>query len=82
MPLRRGTDLSRREDQAASIKNLARCVLRKEIQSGHHTAEEDAFTTMELYRTVKEEWERNLCEGRYLFRYTPKKKADSELIIL
>ena len=57
MPLRRGSDLRKRDDQAVSLKDLARCVLRKEIQSGNHTSEEDASTTMELYRTVKEEWE-------------------------
>ena len=55
------------------------CVLRKEIQSGHHTAEEDASTTMELYQTVKEEWEGDVREGRYLFRSQPKRKANYEL---
>ena len=64
-----------------SLKDLARCVLRKEIQSGNHTSEEDASTTMELYRTVKDEWEGDVREGRYLFKSQPKRKANHELII-
>ena len=79
MSLRRDNDLRKPEDQAVSLKDLARCVLQKGIQSGHHSATKDTFVTM--YKTVKEEWERDVYAGRYLFKYS-KKKADCELIII
>ena len=58
MPLRRGTGLSANERQAVSLKKLAKCVLKQDIQTGAHSATEDATATMLLYRTVSTEWER------------------------
>ena len=82
LPLRRGRDLRKRDDQAVSLKDLARYVLQKEVQTGQHTSKEDASTTMELYRTIKEEWEGDVREVRYLYKSQEKRKAATgELII-
>ena len=83
MPLRRGTGLSANERQAVSLKNLAKCVLQKEIQVGAHSAEEDAAGTMALYQSVKTKWEREVKMGINVFYYKRNRKAtgDGELVI-
>ncbi|KAM4690705.1 interferon-stimulated 20 kDa exonuclease-like 2 [Rhinophrynus dorsalis] len=54
------------ETEVASLKRLAKQLLHKDIQTGKrgHSSVEDAKTTMELYRVVEVEWERELAGGR------------------
>ncbi|KAM8921490.1 interferon-stimulated 20 kDa exonuclease-like 2 [Pelodytes ibericus] len=53
------------EKEAASLKRLAKQLLHKDIQVGRHghSSVEDAKTTMELYRVIEAEWERQLAAG-------------------
>ncbi|KAM4013784.1 interferon-stimulated 20 kDa exonuclease-like 2 isoform 1-T2 [Anomaloglossus baeobatrachus] len=53
------------EKEPASLKRLAKQVLHKDIQVGKsgHSSVEDAKTTMELYRVVEAEYERELAAG-------------------
>ncbi|XP_073495613.1 interferon-stimulated 20 kDa exonuclease-like 2 [Phyllobates terribilis] len=53
------------EKEPASLKRLAKQVLHKDIQMGRggHSSVEDAKTTMELYRAVEAEYERELAAG-------------------
>ncbi|KAM4662304.1 interferon-stimulated 20 kDa exonuclease-like 2 [Discoglossus pictus] len=54
------------EKEPASLKRLAKQLLHKDIQTGKsgHSSVEDAKTTMELYRIVEAEWERELAHGQ------------------
>ncbi|XP_063803142.1 interferon-stimulated 20 kDa exonuclease-like 2 [Pseudophryne corroboree] len=54
------------EKEIASLKRLAKELLHKNIQTGRagHSSVEDAKTTMELYRIVEAECERELAAGR------------------
>ncbi|XP_018426767.1 PREDICTED: interferon-stimulated 20 kDa exonuclease-like 2 [Nanorana parkeri] len=54
------------EKEAASLKRLAKQLLWKDIQTGRggHSSVEDAKTTMELYRIVEVEYERELASGQ------------------
>ena len=45
--------------------------LGKLIQEGEHNSTEDAKATMELYRVVKDEWEDDVCMGKYSFFCKP-----------
>lgn len=51
------------EKEMASLKRLAKQLLRRDIQVGRggHSSVEDARTTMELYRIVEAEYERELA---------------------
>ncbi|KAM5156682.1 interferon-stimulated 20 kDa exonuclease-like 2 isoform 1-T2 [Mantella aurantiaca] len=53
------------EKEIASLKRLAKQLLHKDIQKGRggHSSVEDAKTTMELYRLVEAEYERELAAG-------------------
>nr|AAI22471.1 Unknown (protein for MGC:154192) [Xenopus laevis] len=53
------------EKEVASLKRLAKQLLHKDIQTGRqgHSSVEDAKTTMELYRVIEVEWERELAAG-------------------
>ncbi|KAM9293949.1 interferon-stimulated 20 kDa exonuclease-like 2 [Gastrophryne carolinensis] len=53
------------EKEMASLKRLAKQLLCKDIQTGRggHSSVEDAKTTMELYRVVEVEYERELVSG-------------------
>ncbi|XP_056401797.1 interferon-stimulated 20 kDa exonuclease-like 2 [Hyla sarda] len=53
------------DNQTASLKTLSKQVLHKEIQMGRggHSSVEDAKATMELYRAVEAEYERELAAG-------------------
>ncbi|XP_073423264.1 interferon-stimulated 20 kDa exonuclease-like 2 [Dendrobates tinctorius] len=53
------------EKETASLKRLAKQILHKDIQMGKggHSSVEDAKTTMELYRAVEAEYERELAAG-------------------
>uniref|UniRef100_A0A8C5WL87 Exonuclease XPMC2 n=1 Tax=Leptobrachium leishanense TaxID=445787 RepID=A0A8C5WL87_9ANUR len=48
---------------AVSLKRFAKILLNKNIQTGKwgHSSVEDAKTTMELYRVIEAEWERELA---------------------
>nr|XP_009679876.1 PREDICTED: apoptosis-enhancing nuclease {ECO:0000250/UniProtKB:Q8WTP8}-like [Struthio camelus australis] len=50
---------------SASLKSLAKHLLHKKIQVGHkgHSSVEDAQTTMELYRLVEVQWEKELASS-------------------
>ncbi|KAG8450027.1 hypothetical protein GDO86_016637 [Hymenochirus boettgeri] len=50
------------DKETASLKRFAKQLLHKDIQTGSfgHSSVEDAKTTMELYRVVEVEWEREL----------------------
>ncbi|XP_070822732.1 interferon-stimulated 20 kDa exonuclease-like 2 [Chaetodon trifascialis] len=49
--------------ECASLKRLTKAILRRDIQTGRkgHSSVEDAKATMELYKVVEEEWERELA---------------------
>ncbi|XP_053330784.1 interferon-stimulated 20 kDa exonuclease-like 2 [Spea bombifrons] len=53
------------DKESVSLKRLAKQLLRKDIQTGRngHSSVEDAKTTMELYRVIEAEWERELAAG-------------------
>ena len=40
--------------------------LGKVIREGEHNSTEDAKATMELYHLVKDEWEDDVCMGKYV----------------
>ena len=64
------------------LKNLAKCVLKQDIQIRANSASEDAAATMSLYKTVKTEWEREVEEGTNVFSYSRTKAAGAgELVI-
>lgn len=42
------------------LKRLAKAILGKDIQSGEHSSVEDARITMEIYRSHKEDWDREV----------------------
>ncbi|XP_072266621.1 interferon-stimulated 20 kDa exonuclease-like 2 [Pyxicephalus adspersus] len=54
------------EKEMASLKRLAKQLLRKDIQMGRggHSSVEDAKATMELYRVVEAEYEKQLASGQ------------------
>lgn len=56
--------------QGPSLKNMARKLLGKEIQTGRHCSIIDAQTAMELYRLVRDEWEHRLLEDIPVFEKT------------
>ncbi|XP_048683897.2 interferon-stimulated 20 kDa exonuclease-like 2 isoform X2 [Caretta caretta] len=51
------------ENESASLKRLTKQLLHKDIQVGKngHSSVEDAKATMELYRVIEAEWERQLA---------------------
>ncbi|XP_063295884.1 interferon-stimulated 20 kDa exonuclease-like 2 [Pelobates fuscus] len=51
------------DTEAVSLKRFAKQLLHKDIQTGRfgHSSVEDAKTTMELYRVIEAEWERELA---------------------
>nr|XP_028567049.1 interferon-stimulated 20 kDa exonuclease-like 2 [Podarcis muralis]XP_028567050.1 interferon-stimulated 20 kDa exonuclease-like 2 [Podarcis muralis]XP_028567051.1 interferon-stimulated 20 kDa exonuclease-like 2 [Podarcis muralis] len=51
------------ENEQASLKRLTKQLLHKDIQVGNkgHSSVEDARATMELYKVVEDEWERQLA---------------------
>ncbi|XP_067425677.1 interferon-stimulated 20 kDa exonuclease-like 2 [Emydura macquarii macquarii] len=51
------------ENESASLKRLSKQLLHKDIQVGKngHSSVEDAKATMELYRVIEAEWERQLA---------------------
>ncbi|XP_030397826.1 interferon-stimulated 20 kDa exonuclease-like 2 isoform X2 [Gopherus evgoodei] len=51
------------ENESASLKRLTKQLLHKDIQLGKngHSSVEDAKATMELYRVIEAEWERQLA---------------------
>ncbi|XP_069805872.1 interferon-stimulated 20 kDa exonuclease-like 2 [Dendropsophus ebraccatus] len=53
-------------NQTASLKTLSKHVLHKEIQMGRsgHSSVEDAKATMELYRAVEADYEKELASGK------------------
>ncbi|RKP07391.1 ribonuclease H-like domain-containing protein, partial [Thamnocephalis sphaerospora] len=42
------------------LKRLVELVLKRKIQAGEHSSVEDAAATMELYRSCKETWDREM----------------------
>lgn len=50
-------------NQTPSLRKLSSLVLGRDIQVGTHCSVEDAVATMDLYRTVEEKWEGELCRG-------------------
>ncbi|XP_045900947.1 interferon-stimulated 20 kDa exonuclease-like 2 isoform X1 [Micropterus dolomieu] len=50
-------------NDCASLKRLTKAIFNRDIQTGRkgHSSVEDARATMELYKVVEEEWERNLA---------------------
>lgn len=51
------------EKEVASLKRLTKAIFNRDIQTGMrgHSSVEDAKATMELYKVVEVEWERNLA---------------------
>lgn len=49
--------------ECASLKRLTKAIFNRDIQTGKkgHSSVEDARATMELYKVVEEEWERELA---------------------
>ncbi|TDH11266.1 hypothetical protein EPR50_G00059220 [Perca flavescens] len=49
--------------ECASLKRLTKAIFNRDIQTGRkgHSSVEDARATMELYKVVKDEWERKLA---------------------
>lgn len=60
-PLNRKAGLP--ETQVASLKRLTKAIFNREIQRARtgHSSVEDARATMELYKVVEEEWEKELA---------------------
>ncbi|KAE8289299.1 Interferon-stimulated 20 kDa exonuclease-like 2 [Larimichthys crocea] len=50
-------------NECASLKRLTKAIFNREIQTGRkgHSSVEDARATMELYKVVEQEWERQLA---------------------
>lgn len=50
------------EDQVISLKRLIKALFNRDIQTGRrgHSSVEDAKATMQLYRVIEQEWEREL----------------------
>lgn len=53
------------ENQIISLKRLTKAIFDREIQTGKrgHSSVEDAKATMQLYRVIEEEWERELASS-------------------
>lgn len=49
---------------AQSLKNLAKALLSKDIQTGEHSSVEDARIVMEIYKLHKQEWEQTMYKQR------------------
>ncbi|XP_013421360.1 apoptosis-enhancing nuclease [Lingula anatina] len=47
---------------AASLKKLSASLLKRKIQSGEHCSLEDARATMDLFKLVRDEWEKGLLK--------------------
>lgn len=47
-----------------SLKNLAKVILNREIQSAEHNSIEDAWATMQIYKKFKVQWEKDVKKMR------------------
>lgn len=57
------------ESQPVGLSNLYFCRFGSKIQTSHHTAEEDAHATMQLYKSINVVWERDVRHGHYQYKY-------------
>ncbi|XP_075763637.1 interferon-stimulated 20 kDa exonuclease-like 2 [Pelodiscus sinensis] len=69
------------EYESASLKRLTKQLLHKDIQIGKngHSSVEDAKATMELYRVIEAEWERQLALNPEQEEHVPSSESESDL---